>query len=125
MILVDTSVWVDHFRRGDARLAGLLDRNAVLMHPFVVGELCCGSLADRQTLLGLLQDLPSARVADHGEVLLFVERHALHGKGIGHVDVHLLAATALTEGARLWTRDKRLRHAAQDLGCDGSGADAH
>lgn len=109
MILVDTSVWVDHFRRGDARLAELLERGAALMHPFVLGELACGSLADRAAVIELLLDLPMGVVADADEVLGFIERHALHGQGVGYVDVHLLASTALTDGASLWTRDKRLQ----------------
>lgn len=116
MILVDTSVWVDHLRRGDAGLAALLDAASVLMHPFVVGEIACGSLADRSEVIGLLQALPSATVAEPDEVLAFVDRHRLWGRGIGYVDVHLLAATALTRGAALWTRDRRLREAAQALG---------
>ncbi len=117
MILVDTSVWVDHLRHGDGQLIGLLEQAKVVMHPFVVGEIACGSLGDRLSILGLLQDLPAAVVAEGEEVLGFIERHVLHGKGIGYVDVHLLASTALTEGATLWTRDKRLREAAQSLGC--------
>ena len=116
MILVDTSVWVDHLRSGDAQLADLLERGAVLMHPFVVGEIACGSLTDRSSILELLEDLPAAVVAEREEVLAFIERHVLHGKGIGYVDVHLLASVVLTEGASLWTRDKRLRIAAEDLG---------
>ena len=116
MILADTSVWVDHLRSGDARLAAALDRGIVVMHPFVVGEIACGSLSDRAMILELLQDLPLAVVAGSDEVLGFIERHQLHGKGIGYVDVHLLAAVALTAGAKLWTRDKRLRAAAVDLG---------
>ena len=117
MILVDTSVWVDHLRSGDAKLVDLLERANVIMHPFVVGEIACGSLRDRLSILELLQDLPAAAVAEGEEVLGFVERHVLHGKGIGYVDVHLLASVALTEGAKLWTRDKRLRLVAQALGC--------
>lgn len=116
MILVDTSVWVDHLRRGDARLAELLERSTVLMHPFVVGEMACESLRERGAILELLQDLPGAVVAQSDEVLQFIERHDLHGKGIGYVDVHLLASVALTEGAKLWTRDKKLRAVAQGLG---------
>jgi predicted nucleic acid-binding protein len=87
------------------------------MHPFVVGEIACGSLRDRAAVLELLQDLPRAVVADSGEVLQFIERHALHGKGIGYVDVHLLASVALTEGAKLWTRDMKLHRIAVALGC--------
>lgn len=86
------------------------------MHPFVVGEMACGSLSDRSSILELLEDLPAAVVAEGQEVLTFIERHVLHGKGLGYVDVHLLASVALTEGAILWTRDKRLRIAAEDLG---------
>lgn len=117
MILVDTSVWVDHFRRGDPGLVDLLERSAIVMHPFVVGEIACGSLRDRKSILELLQDLPAAVVAHGDEVLHFIERKALHGKGIGYVDVHLLASVALTEGTRLWTRDLKLRRAAAALGC--------
>lgn len=117
MILVDTSVWVDHLRRGDPGLVDLLERSAVVMHPFVVGEIACGSLRDRKALLELLQDLSPAVVATDDEVMQFIERQALHGKGIGYVDVHLLASVALTGGARLWTRDQKLRQAAAALGC--------
>jgi len=125
LILVDTSVWVDHLRRGNARLAALLESAAVIIHPFIVGEIACGSLADRKTVLELLQDLPMATVADAEEVLLFIDRHRLHGKGIGYVDMHLLAAVALTQGARLWTRDKRLCAAAEALGCAHEDRDSH
>jgi predicted nucleic acid-binding protein len=117
LILVDTSVWVDHLRRGDPGLVELLERSAVVMHPLVVVEIACGSLRDRKSLLELLQDLPAAVVATDNEVLQFIERHALHGKGIGYVDVHLLASVALTAGAKLWTRDQKLRQAAAALGC--------
>lgn len=116
MILADTSVWVDHLRRRDARLVALLETASVIIHPFVVGEIACGSLADRHLVLELLQDLPMTPVAEPEELLAFIERHRLYGGGIGYVDVHLLAAVALTEGATLWTRDKRLRAAAQSLG---------
>ncbi len=129
MILVDTSIWVDHLRRGDAQLVGLLEQAKVLLHPFVLGEIACGSLADRVPLLDLLQDLPAAPVAEQEELLEFIECHALHGKGVGYVDVHLLAAVALSGGggggAKLWTRDKRLGVAAQALGCAFLAGAAH
>ena len=116
MILVDTSVWVDHLRRGNSRLADLLERNDVVMHPFIVGEIACGSLTNRKVTLELLQQLPMSVVAENDEVLGYVERHGLHGKGIGYVDVHLLAC-AVIENARIWTLDKRLGAVAQELGC--------
>jgi len=117
LILVDTSVWVDHLRRGDPGLVDLLERSAVVMHPFVAGEIACGSLRDRKALLELLQDLPAAVVATDDEVMQFIEHQALYGKGIGYVDVHLLASVALTGSTRLWTRDQKLRQAAAALGC--------
>ena len=123
MILVDTSVWVDHFRRGDVELVDLLKRNAVVMHPLVVDEIACGSLADRTLILGLLQELPSAIVANSEEVLGFIERHNLSGKGIGYVDVHLLASAALGN-TKLWTRDKRLSVVAYELGVASHGSGA-
>ncbi len=114
MILVDTSVWVDHLRSGDEGLAALLNDNRVLMHPFVLGELACGNLRQRAELLSLLKDLPRTGLAQDEEVLFFIERHALMGRGIGYVDAHLLAAVALQPGARLWTRDKRLKQIANE-----------
>jgi predicted nucleic acid-binding protein len=125
MILVDTSVWVDHLRAGDAQLADLLERGLVVMHPFIVGEIACGSLADRGLVLELLRDLPAASVAESDEVLGFIDRHELHGRGIGYVDVHLLASAALSEGTQLWTRDKRLLATAQALGSAFQDASAH
>lgn len=115
MILVDTSVWVDHLRTGDEDLAALLNNSQVLMHPLVLGELACGNLRNRNEVLALLKDLPYATVATDEEVLFFIERHALMGRGIGYVDVHLLAAAALDSATRLWTRDRRLRAAADSL----------
>jgi len=115
MILADTSVWVDHLRTGDAELAALLNGSQVLMHPCVLGELACGNLRNRTEVLALLKDLPRAAVATDEEVLFFIERHALMGRGIGYVDAHLLAAVTLGGGARLWTRDKRLRTVADAL----------
>lgn len=125
MILVDTSVWVDHLRSSDAQLVDMLERAQVVMHPFIIGELACSRLAKRLTLLELLQDLPAATVAEIGEILAFIDRHALHGKGIGYVDVHLLAAVALTARTQLWTRDQRLHTAAELLGCAFHDAAAH
>jgi predicted nucleic acid-binding protein len=114
--LVDTSVWVDHLRVGNEALAGLLDGTHVLAHPFVIGELALGDLRQRPTILVTLQDLPQAKVATDQEVLLFIERHALAGLGIGYVDAHLLVSARLTAGASLWTRDKRLSNVAERLG---------
>ncbi len=115
MILVDTSIWVDHLRRGDEKLAALLNDGLVLLHSFVIGELALGNLPRRKQVLDSLQDLPSAIEASDKEVLDFINRHALPGLGIGYVDAHLLAAARLN-GVRLWTRDKRLREAAIKLG---------
>lgn len=115
MILLDTSVWIDHLRQGDAQVASVLETGLVLSHPFVIGELACGQLKSRAEILGLLAALPPARVAQEQEVLFFIERHGLMGRGIGYIDAHLLTATALTEGARLWTRDKRLDSLACEL----------
>jgi predicted nucleic acid-binding protein len=116
MILVDTPVCVDHLRRGDPALAGLLGNDQVLGHPSVIGELGLGTLATRDEVLGLLANLPQAVPATHAEVMTFVDRHRLFGRGIGYVDVQLLAAAALTSGAALWTRDKRLHATAAGLG---------
>jgi predicted nucleic acid-binding protein len=115
MILVDTSVWIDHLRAGDAELEALLNGSQVLMHSFVRGELACGSLRNRTEVLALLKDLPRAVLATDEEVLFFIERYALMGRGIGYVDAHLLAAVTLGGGTRLWTRDKRLRTVADAL----------
>lgn len=114
MILVDTSIWVDHLRRADAGLIELLEQNQVMLHPFVIGELALGNLPRRKQVLDSLQDLPSAIEASDSEVFDFINRHALFGMGIGYVDAHLLASTRLN-GVMLWTRDKRLRAAAVAL----------
>ena len=114
MILVDTSVWIDHLRQGDAALAATLQAGAVGMHPFVVGELACGNLHARAEVLGLLQALPHVPKATESEVLYFIDNHRLMGRGIGYVDAHLLASSRLA-GASLWTRDKRLHAVATDL----------
>ena len=118
MILVDTSVWIDHLRSGEPALVEALEGGRVLMHPFVLGELACGNLENRDEVLRLLADLPGIPVATDPEALSLIERRALMGRGIGYVDVHLLASTALAGDARLWTRDKRLAAAAAELELD-------
>jgi predicted nucleic acid-binding protein len=115
VILVDTSVWVEHLRRGDERLSTLLERELVLAHPHVIGELSLGQPRQRDALSNL-RDIPSANVASDDEVLHFIEHETLFGSGIGYVDAHLLAATRLTPGATFWTRDRRLLAAAEKLG---------
>ena len=112
MVLVDTSVWVDHLRKGEPRLVELLERNQVLMHPSVRGELACGNLNNRSVVLAMLSDLPAAVVASDDEVMGLIERQGLMGRGIGYVDVHLLAATALSAPASLWTKDRALESVA-------------
>ncbi len=113
-ILVDTSVWVSHLRHGDLRLVELLDEGSVLVHPFVIGELACGNLKNRAEILTLLRALPSSIVAEHEEVMLFIESNRLMGKGLGYVDMHLLAASVLSS-VRLWTNDRSLARACADL----------
>ena len=115
MILVDTSVWVEHLRRGVPRLATLLQEGEVLIHPWVIGELACGHLRNRADVLELLQGLPAAVVASDQEVLLLIERERLMGRGIGYVDAHLLASARLSH-CRLWTQDRRLAAVAQEQG---------
>ncbi len=116
MILVDTSIWIDHLRASDERLTQLLEAGQVLAHPFVIGELALGNLRHRDTVLGALQDMPQAAVATEPEVLHFIGEKGLFGLGIGYIDAHLLAAVRLTPGSLLWTRDKRLLAASVQLG---------
>jgi len=115
MILVDTSVWVDHLRAGVPALGAALERGEILTHPFVLGELACGSLKNRGEVLRLLGDLPAAPMATDTEALDFIERRVIMGRGIGYIDVHLLASVVLAGAAQLWTRDKRLAAVARDL----------
>lgn len=115
MILVDTSVWIDHFKFSSEKLADLLNKKQVLIHPFIIGELSLGGMQQRATTLNLLRQLPRTNVANADEVLHFIEIHRLFGNGIGYVDVHLLAAAHLTPGTTLWTLDKRLQAAATEL----------
>ncbi len=115
MILADTSAWVGHLRYGDRRMAELLDAGEVAIHPFVLGELACGHLKPRAVLLDAFSQLPSVDTADDKEVLVFIERHSLMGKGVGYVDVHLLASASISENVQLWSRDKRLMALATRL----------
>jgi predicted nucleic acid-binding protein len=116
VILVDTSIWIDHLRSGDAHLCGLLDNGMVASHELIIGEIACGNLRNRQEILSLLSWLPRCAPVTHEEMQFFIERHRLMGRGIGYVDACLLAA-ALLAGALFWTRDKRLAAIARELGC--------
>jgi predicted nucleic acid-binding protein len=116
VILVDTSIWIDHLRSGDAILTELLVNSAVLAHPWVIGELALGNLSRREEVLGLLGWLPQATVARDDEILRLITQKTLYGAGIGYVDAQLLAATRLTPDTRLWTRDKRLSAITGRLG---------
>jgi len=116
VILVDTSVWVDHLRAGDAGLRTLLETGLAVTHPFVIGELALGAMRQRRVVLEALAALTAAAVATDAEVLHLIEQHALAGRGIGYMDAHLLAAVRLTGGTLLWTRDRRLHAVAEELG---------
>jgi predicted nucleic acid-binding protein len=116
MILVDTSVWIDHLRRpGNGHLIALLRKNLVWMHPWIVGEIACGNLLHRTRVLSELLKLPQLQIAHDREVLFLIEQRKLMGKGIGYIDAHLLAAS-LARGANFWTRDTRLSAIAAALG---------
>jgi len=121
VILVDTSVWIDFLRQGDEGLADLLRQNRVCIHPMIIGELACGNLQNRTQLLKLWRNLPVAFEASHKEAMYLLDSNNLMGKGIGFVDLHLLAATHLTADARLWTRDRRLQQVAVSLSVAFSG----
>ena len=114
MILIDTSIWVSHFRYGNPELEKLLLEGKVACHPFIIGELACGNLKNRQEILSLLNALPAARTADHKEVMYFIDQHQLMSMGLGYVDVHLLAS-ALLSTIQLWTKDNNLKKAAFQL----------
>jgi predicted nucleic acid-binding protein len=114
--LVETSVWVSHLREGSPRLADLLEAGEAVCHPFVIGELACGNLSNRRTILSLMAALPQAAVAEHEEVLSFIDLQKLQGQGLGYVDMHLLASALMT-GAPLLTLDRRLEDVARGLGC--------
>ena len=114
MVLVDTSVWVSHLRDGNVELANLLNDGRVLCHPLIVGELACGNLKDRAIILSFLQLLPMSIEAEHNEVLSFIEKNRLMGKGMGYVDVHLITSAVLT-GVPIWTLDKKLAQTSDSL----------
>ena len=115
MILADTSVWIDYFRDDLPELGERLRRLEVVMHPFVVGELACGNFSNRGTTLQLLEQLNSVTVAEHDEVMTFIRAQKLYGRGVGYVDVHLLAAASIDQ-CQFWTLDKRLNAVAASIG---------
>ncbi len=114
MILVDTSLWVDHLRSGNGPLSAALGNQQVLIHPWVIGELACGNLSQRASILRLLQVLPAAPVASDLEVMQVIETHQLMGRGIGFIDAHLISSSLLSQ-ASLWTSDRRLAAVAKEL----------
>jgi predicted nucleic acid-binding protein len=115
VILADTSVWIDHFRLGDPLLEARLEEGAILIHPFVVGEIAMGNLRQRDAVLSWIRELPKATVAEDAEVLHVIESEQLYGRGVGYIDAHLIAAVLLTPEATLWTRDQALRSVAESL----------
>ena len=114
MVLVDTSVWISHFKKGSCQLQDLLMEGKVSCHPFIIGELACGNLRNRQEIMALLEALPKTILAEQEEVLYFIEQHQLMGKGLGYVDTHLLVSARLS-GNLLWTLDNHLKDAADEL----------
>lgn len=117
MILVDTSIWIEHLRHGDHALAACLDEGQVLMHPLILGELACSNLRNRAQLLSLWRRLPQALLATDTEVLYFIEQWHLAGRGIGYVDAHLLTSVRISSARGLWTRNRQLANVAAALGC--------
>jgi predicted nucleic acid-binding protein len=116
LILADTSIWIDHLRSGNAKMREHLNQGNIVIHPFIVAELALGSLRERTKTLALLDLLPQVRVAQVGEVRLMIEARRLYSLGVGLIDAHLIASVFLDSSTRLWTRDKRLRKAAEGLG---------
>jgi predicted nucleic acid-binding protein len=116
VILVDSSVWIDHFNKSDSHLIEILDQSEVSVHPMVIGELALGGIRDRGTVLDLFDDLPLAENASHPEVMALIETRQLYGRGLSFIDAHLLASAAISPETSLWTRDKRLRSAALEMG---------
>jgi predicted nucleic acid-binding protein len=115
MVLVDTSIWINHLRDGDKLLEELLINGEVVCHSFIIGELACGNLKNRKEIISLLQSLPMAFSIEPEEFLYFIEQHRLNGKGLGFVDIHLIASAKLDQ-IKFWTDDKRLRKVAVELG---------
>ena len=119
MVLVDTSVWISHLRHNNSRLQKLLMEGKVVCHSFIIGELACGNINNRNEIISLMQSLPMLEVVEHEELLLFIEHNKIMGSGLGFVDVHLLASAMLT-GIPLWTQDKKLKRACSMLSIDFS-----
>lgn len=117
MVLVDTSIWVSHLRHGNSRLQKLLEESTVASHPFVLGELACGNISNRTEVISLIRSLPTLDVVEHDELVVFIENNELMGKGLGLVDVHLMAAAALA-GIPLWTQDRKLNQVCNRLNID-------
>jgi hypothetical protein len=115
MVLVDTSVWIAHLRSGNVGLETMLNDGYAVCHPFIIGELACGNLKNRQEILSLLQALPMAIQAEHEEAITFIDNHQLMGKGLGYIDIHLLASAIITN-ISLWTIDERLKAVSSTLG---------
>lgn len=116
MVLVDTSIWIEHFRQIQPALVQLLNTGQVCTHPFIIGELACGCLKNPEKTIALLKNIPMLTLATDDETLYFIQHHQLMGCGIGYIDAHLLASTALNETTTLWTQDKRLQRQANRLG---------
>ena len=114
MVLVDTSIWISHFRKGNSQLQVLLIDGKVACHPFIIDELACGNISNRQEILALLEALPKTELADHDEILYFIDQYRLMGKGLGLIDMHLLISTQLS-GVSLWTLDNNLNDTADEL----------
>lgn len=122
MILADTSVWIDHFRKSSKRLSSLLDAESVCTHPFILGELACGNIKNRKEIIALLHALPSADKVSEDEIFYFIEQHRLGGRGIGLIDIHLLASCFISK-CSLYTIDRRLHEVAKDLNVAYTGTD--
>jgi len=119
VVLVDTSIWIDHFRKVSGKLASLLEAEEVAIHPYVLGELACGNLSNRKEIIALLHALPGAAKVEDDELLLFIEHHRLMGRGIGLIDAHILASCCI-DSCLLWTRDKRLQVVAKEMNIEHS-----